>query len=118
MDIAGAWNNSTSLRVLATNQLLLGAGGVGDSNASGGSSNVGEAGEMQMATDVDLMESWGYTGAAVVLALNGFFGFTLNISVIVLMCKDMQVRVAFLCYFIVTILSMIVKNSTKNSNGI
>lgn len=39
----------------------------------------------------DLMESWGYTGAAIVLGINGFLGFTLNISVIVLMCKDMQV---------------------------
>lgn len=39
----------------------------------------------------DLMESWGYTAAATVLAVNGFLGFTLNISVIVLMCKDMQV---------------------------
>lgn len=40
----------------------------------------------------DLMESWGYTGSAIVLGINGFLGFTLNISVIVLMCKDMQVK--------------------------
>lgn len=41
----------------------------------------------------DLMESWGYTATATVLAVNGFLGFTLNISVIVLMCKDMQVYI-------------------------
>ncbi|GAB0092736.1 G protein-coupled receptor, rhodopsin-like [Sergentomyia squamirostris] len=35
-----------------------------------------------------LMEPWGYISAAVVLAFIGFFGFTFNLSVIVLMFKD------------------------------
>lgn len=38
-----------------------------------------------------LMQSWGYTASAIVLSINGFFGFTLNFSVIILMYKDSQV---------------------------
>uniref|UniRef100_A0A1B0CMJ6 G-protein coupled receptors family 1 profile domain-containing protein n=2 Tax=Lutzomyia longipalpis TaxID=7200 RepID=A0A1B0CMJ6_LUTLO len=37
-----------------------------------------------------LMEPWGYIVSAIVLALIGFFGFTLNLTVIVMMFKDMQ----------------------------
>lgn len=37
-----------------------------------------------------LMEPWGYTAAAVTLCFIGFFGFSLNLVVIYLMCKDVQ----------------------------
>lgn len=37
------------------------------------------------------MSSWAYTLTAVILFLIGFFGFFLNLFVIVLMCKDIQV---------------------------
>ena len=37
------------------------------------------------------MEPWGFTLTAVILFLIGFFGFFLNLFVIVLMCKDIQV---------------------------
>lgn len=39
----------------------------------------------------ELMESWAYVAAAVTLFFIGFFGFFLNLFVIALMCKDMQV---------------------------
>lgn len=46
--------------------------------------------------DEELMEPWGYTIAAVVLFFIGFFGFFLNIFVIILMCRDLQVsRILF-----------------------
>ncbi|XP_062565944.1 vertebrate ancient opsin-like [Armigeres subalbatus] len=38
----------------------------------------------------ELMESWAYVAAAVTLFFIGFFGFFLNLFVIALMCKDMQ----------------------------
>lgn len=41
--------------------------------------------------DDALMDSWSYTLSAIVLGIIGFFGFTLNLSVIILMCKDGQV---------------------------
>jgi c-opsin len=41
--------------------------------------------------DGDLMLPWAYTAAAVTLFLIGFFGFFLNLFVIALMCKDVQV---------------------------
>lgn len=37
------------------------------------------------------MEPWAYTFTAVILFCIGFFGFFLNLFVIVLMCKDIQV---------------------------
>jgi hypothetical protein len=37
------------------------------------------------------MEPWAYTFTAVILFFIGFFGFFLNLFVIVLMCKDIQV---------------------------
>lgn len=37
------------------------------------------------------MPDWGYTLTAVTLSLIGFFGFFLNLCVIILMCKDLQV---------------------------
>lgn len=40
-----------------------------------------------------LMPEWGFTLAAIVLFFIGFFGFFLNLIVIVLMCKDVQVSV-------------------------
>lgn len=39
----------------------------------------------------DEMPDWGFTLAAAVLFLIGFFGFFLNLFVIILMCKDVQV---------------------------
>ena len=39
----------------------------------------------------DLMPDWAYTATAAVLFLIGFFGFFLNLFVIVLMCKDIKV---------------------------
>lgn len=42
-------------------------------------------------TPQDEMPDWGFTLAAVVLFLIGFFGFFLNLFVIILMCKDIQV---------------------------
>lgn len=39
----------------------------------------------------DLMEEWAYLLTAAVLFIIGFFGFFLNIIVITLMCKDIQV---------------------------
>lgn len=38
----------------------------------------------------ELMDEWAFTASAVVLFLIGFFGFFLNLFVIILMCKDMQ----------------------------
>lgn len=60
-------------------------------NVLSGSSNSDTIMDYGASNNTDLMESWGYTGAAIVLGVNGLLGFTLNISVIVLMCKDMQV---------------------------
>ena len=40
----------------------------------------------------ELMAPWAYNGAAVTLFFIGFFGFFLNIFVIALMYKDVQVR--------------------------
>jgi hypothetical protein len=37
------------------------------------------------------MEEWAYIMTTLALFLIGFFGFTLNLLVIVLMCKDIQV---------------------------
>lgn len=42
------------------------------------------------------MPEWGYVATAVTLLLIGFFGFTLNLLVIVLMCKDIQVSYVLL----------------------
>lgn len=39
----------------------------------------------------DLMPKWGYAASAFVLFLIGFFGFFLNLLVIILMFKDKQV---------------------------
>lgn len=39
----------------------------------------------------DLMAPWAYNASAVTLFFIGFFGFFLNLFVIALMCKDMQV---------------------------
>jgi hypothetical protein len=38
-----------------------------------------------------MLPLWGYTVTAIALLLIGFFGFFLNLFVIVLMCKDIQV---------------------------
>ena len=43
----------------------------------------------------ELMEEWAYTLTAVVLFCIGFFGFSLNLLVIILMCKDIQVSIKF-----------------------
>jgi hypothetical protein len=43
----------------------------------------------------EYMEPWAFTATAVVLFFIGFFGFSLNLLVIVLMCKDIQVSVRF-----------------------
>jgi hypothetical protein len=40
----------------------------------------------------DLMENWAYQLTAGVLFCIGFFGFFLNLFVIILMCKDIKVR--------------------------
>lgn len=40
------------------------------------------------------LPDWGYTATASVLFAIGFFGFSLNLFVIVLMCKDIQVSLA------------------------
>lgn len=45
------------------------------------------------------MEPWAYNATAVALFLIGFFGFFLNLFVIVLMCKDIQVS-RFESYFV------------------
>lgn len=42
-------------------------------------------------TSPDEMPPWGYTLTATVLFAIGFFGFFLNLFVIILMCKDIQV---------------------------
>lgn len=42
----------------------------------------------------ELMEPWAYVASAVALFFIGFFGFFLNLFVIALMCKDVQVRLA------------------------
>lgn len=42
-------------------------------------------------SEEELMEPWGYTVAAIVLFFIGFFGFFLNLFVIILMCRDLQV---------------------------
>jgi hypothetical protein len=39
----------------------------------------------------EFLPGWGFTAAAVVLFLIGFFGFFLNLIVIIVMCKDNQV---------------------------
>lgn len=44
-----------------------------------------------MDTNDELMEEWAYVTTAAILFLIGFFGFFLNIIVIILMCKDSQV---------------------------
>jgi hypothetical protein len=50
----------------------------------------------------DQMPDWGYTFAAATLFCIGFFGFSLNLFVIVLMCKDIQVSLKpqfyYVCY--------------------
>jgi hypothetical protein len=43
------------------------------------------------------MPDWGYTLTAAVLFSIGFFGFFLNLFVIVLMCKDIQVSFITAC---------------------
>lgn len=47
----------------------------------------------------ELMEEWAYTLTAVVLFCIGFFGFSLNLLVIILMCKDIQVSIQFIIYY-------------------
>ncbi|XP_077300333.1 vertebrate ancient opsin-like [Arctopsyche grandis] len=42
--------------------------------------------------DEELMPAWGYTASAVVLFVIGILGFFLNLMVIILMCKDKQLR--------------------------
>ena len=42
--------------------------------------------------EVLLMPEWGYTLTAIILFFIGFFGFSFNLIVIVLMFKDVQVR--------------------------
>lgn len=39
---------------------------------------------------LEQMPAWGYTMASAALILIGFFGFFLNLFVIILMCKDIQ----------------------------
>lgn len=39
------------------------------------------------------MPPWGFLASAAILFLIGFFGFFLNLFVIVLMCKDIQVNI-------------------------
>lgn len=43
------------------------------------------------ATPDESLPAWGYTITAIVLFAIGFFGFFLNLFVIILMCKDIQV---------------------------
>lgn len=55
--------------------------------------NVQELYEITASMPSAALPDWGYTVAAAVLFFIGFFGFFLNLFVIVLMCKDMQVSV-------------------------
>lgn len=47
----------------------------------------------------ELMESWAYVASAVTLFFIGFFGFFLNLFVIALMCKDVQVSDDLIYWF-------------------
>lgn len=58
------------------------------------SENVENYGE-----ETELMEPWAYTATAVTLFFIGFFGFFLNIFVIILMCRDLQVNIMSIQFF-------------------
>lgn len=58
----------------------------------------------------DLMPKWGYAASAFVLFLIGFFGFFLNLLVIILMFKDKQVSENIYNTFLI---HKIVKSSTE-----
>lgn len=92
MQVARNGSKTPAFRPQPTMNLTI-YNGIHDDNGNvlRGSSNSDIIMDYSASNDTDLMESWGYTGAAIVLGINGFLGFTLNISVIVLMCKDMQV---------------------------
>ena len=47
--------------------------------------------EQNQIVELMLMDNWAYSAAATVLFFVGFFGFSLNLIVIILMCKDIQV---------------------------
>lgn len=53
--------------------------------------NAQELYEITASMPSEAMPAWGYTATAAVLFFIGFFGFFLNLFVIILMCKDMQV---------------------------
>ena len=55
------------------------------------SDNLEAISQMGDSTPYVHMEPWAYTLTAMTLFCIGFFGFTLNLFVIVLMCKDIQV---------------------------
>lgn len=48
----------------------------------------------------ELMEPWAYIASAVTLFFIGFFGFFLNLFVIALMCKDVQVSGLFIQFVV------------------
>lgn len=45
----------------------------------------------------EYMETWAYSLTALALFFIGFFGFFLNLFVILLMCKDIQVSKSYEC---------------------
>lgn len=59
------------------------------------SANVRESGGDSEFREEFLMSTGGYIAAALVLFCIGFFGFFLNLFVIILMCKEKQVRLTF-----------------------
>lgn len=73
---------------------------VGNSVISGvGDGGVGnDVTESEMEGTTLLMPPWGYAVSAITLFFIGFFGFLFNLIVIVLMCKDVQVRGSFLLF--------------------
>ncbi|XP_065088642.1 vertebrate ancient opsin-like [Ochlerotatus camptorhynchus] len=94
---------SGTISVDGNNSGSVGSGGGSSSNSGGTSSAiiitgategfpelVGGYGREPVPAPPELMEPWAYVAAAVTLFFIGFFGFFLNLFVIALMCKDVQ----------------------------
>lgn len=52
-------------------------------------------------SELVLMEPWAYSTAAIFLFFIGFFGFSFNLTAIILMCKDIQVSIFAISVYIV-----------------
>lgn len=101
---------SGPISVHGDNSGSVGSGG-GSSSSSGTTSSaiiissataafpelVGGYGREPVPAPPELMEPWAYVAATVTLFFIGFFGFFLNLFVIALMCKDVQVRLLSQC---------------------